>query len=152
MPPVDEIARVQISTDGGDTWQDIFTQAGDNSMADAYTTNVLSLSEFAGKIAVLRFNYDLSAANTYGGSGQNVGWFLEGIAVTNTQKLVNLATNATASTNFTFTPAQAGNYVLQARRRHFQRFSAGFGDREASDGDHRPDGHHVEFAGFLAAR
>jgi hypothetical protein len=51
-----------------------------------------------------------------------VGWCLQNIIVTNTLQLLNPATNATTSTNFTFTPTQTGNYLLQAQGVIFNQF------------------------------
>ena len=49
------------------------------------------------------------------------------MVVTNTLQLVNLATNATSSTNFVFSPTQAGNYLLQARAVIFTEFPTDLG-------------------------
>ena len=47
--------------------------------------------------------------------------------MTNTLQLVNLTTNATSSTNFIFTPTQAGNDLLQARGVIFNEFPLDLG-------------------------
>ena len=129
----DEIARVQISTDGGYAWQDIYTQPGSNGPGEStFTSHTLSLAGFAGMNALLRFDYDLSTDpfGFYPMTDNDAGWCIENVVVTNAQQLVNLVTNATVSTNFIFTPTQAGNYVLQARGVIFNEFPAGFGNRE----------------------
>ena len=56
-----------------------------------------------------------------------VGWCLQNIVVTNAQQIVGMVTNATASTNFTFTPTQAGNYALAAAPVLFTEFPLGWG-------------------------
>jgi hypothetical protein len=123
-----EIARVQISVDGGITWQDIYTQTGTGGSGDSsFTLHTLSLSAYAGKNTLLRFNYDLSQIYTFTGADPYVGWCLENIVVTNTQQLVNISTNATSSTNFTFTPVQTGNYILQSRGLIFTDFPLDYG-------------------------
>jgi len=111
----DEVARVQVSTDGGTTWQDIYTQAGDNSSESSFTPHSLSLASYAGENTQLRFNYDYIGGSHYINTDNDIGWSIENVILTNTLQLVNQATNATSSTNFVFTPTQAGNYVLQAR-------------------------------------
>ena len=123
-----ETARVQISTDLGNTWQDIYTEAGSNNSGEStFTTHTLSLTGYAGTEIFLRFNYDFSTGSYYTGSDPYVGWCLENIAVTNVQQLINVATNSTSSTNFTFTPTQTGNYLLQARGIIFNQFPIDFG-------------------------
>jgi len=123
-----EIARVQISTDGGIAWQDIYTQTGTGGSGESsFTLHTLSLSAYAGKNTLLRFNYDLTSISYFTGAAPYVGWCLENIVVTNTQQLVNISTSATSSTNFTFTPTQTGNYVLQARGLVFTDFPLDYG-------------------------
>lgn len=120
----DEIARVQISINGGTSWQDIYTQTGNGSAESIFITHTLSLSGYAGKETLLRFNYDFpfSFGSYYAQIDPHYGWCIENIVVTNTQQLVHFATNSTSSTNFTFTPMQTGNYVLQARGVIFNEF------------------------------
>ena len=119
----DQVARVQISVNGGSTWQDLYTQAGSGGAGEAaFTQRTLTLSNFVGKTALLRFNYDFSTGSRFYQIDNYVGWCIENIVVTNCQQLLNLSTNATGSTNFVFTPAQAGNYVMQARGILFTEF------------------------------
>ena len=131
-----EVARVQVSTDGGANWQDIFLDAGCNppetsSYTDCETTftpHSLSLSNYVGKLTVLRFNYDfLSPYNYFLGADNHVGWCIENIVVTNVQQAIYLATNNTASTNFTFTPTQPGTNLLAAAPVLFTQFPLGWG-------------------------
>ena len=56
-----------------------------------------------------------------------IGWCLENIVVTNVQQIVGMVTNSTVSTNFTFTPTQAGNYALAAAPVLFTQFPLGWG-------------------------
>lgn len=123
-----EVARVQVSTDGGATWQDIYTQPGDNGAGESsFTAHTLPLSGYAGKDTLLRFNFDFSTGNYYLGSSPNVGWCLEGVTVTGAQQLLDQITNATTSTNFLFTPVQTGNNVLEVRGVIFNDFPIDFG-------------------------
>jgi hypothetical protein len=112
----DETARVQISIDGGSTWQDIYAQAGSNGSGESsFTPHTFSLSGYAGKATLLRFDYDYTSGSYYPATDNYVGWCIENIVLTNAQQLLNLTTNSTSSTNFSFIPTQPGNYVLQAR-------------------------------------
>src|ERR1035437_8834473 len=118
-----QVARVQVSVNGGTTWQDIYAQAGTGGSGEtSFTLRTLSLSNYVAKPTLLRFNYDISSGSYFPQSTPGAGWALDNILVTNISQLVNLTTNATASANFTFTPTVATNYNLQARALIFNQF------------------------------
>lgn len=125
-----ETARVQASVDSGSSWQDIYAQSGTGGAGEAsFNLRTLSLSNYTAKPTLLRFNYDCNPqfgffTNIIPGT---VGWSLDDIVVTNCEQLVNLATNVTASTNFTFTPTQLGNFNLEARAFLFTDFPLDWG-------------------------
>ena len=127
----DETARVQVSADGGTTWQDIFIEAGlpddQQPVESAFTPRSLSLSNYARQTLLLRFNYAFTGGEFWPYSDPDTGWDLENIVVTNTQQLVNLTTNSTTSTNFVFTPAQTGSFMLAAAPVLFSQFPLAFG-------------------------
>ena len=131
-----EVARVQVSTDGGANWQDLFLEAGCNppgttsytECETTFTPHSLSLSNYAGKLTLLRFNYDFLPPYYYFvGADDYLGWSVENVVVTNVQQIVGMVTNSTVSTNFTFTPTQAGNYVLAAAPVLFTQFALSWG-------------------------
>lgn len=111
-----ETARVQISTDGVG-WQDIFTQSGNNSQVEAaFVTRVFPLNAYAGRTMQLRFSYTYTIPLTYYPVQPGaVGWYLDDVAITNAEVWTVMATNSTATTNFTFHPLQATNYNLNVR-------------------------------------
>ncbi len=111
-----------------------FTALPGNSgqVESSFSPHTLSLSNYAGRATLLRFNYAfLSGANNswYYQTSINppVGWFVDNIVITNTQQLINIVTNSTASTNFTFTPTVATNYNLEARALIFTEFPLDWG-------------------------
>jgi hypothetical protein len=123
-----QIAKVQVSTNGGSIWQDIYSQTGSGGAGQSsFAAQSLSLSHYAGIPIRLQFNYHY---NEYGNGsiytnvsvGPPAGWFLDNIVVTNVLKLINTITNSTVSTNFTFVPAQTTNYYLQAQGEIFNQF------------------------------
>ena len=123
-----QIARVQVSTDGGANWQDLYTQPGSGGAGEStFTQHNLSLSNYVGKSTQIRFNYDFSGGSYYYQTDPYVGWCLENVVVANTLQLLNQVTNATSSTNFVFTPTQTGNYVMQARSVIFTDFPTDLG-------------------------
>ena len=118
-----EVARVQISTNGGAAWVDIYTQAGTGSNGQAaFAARTLSLSNCAGQITSVRFNYDYTGGSYYAATSANVGWCLEDIVITDASQLIDFATNATGLTNFDFVPAQIGDWVLEVRGVIFDQF------------------------------
>jgi hypothetical protein len=127
-----EIARLQVSTDSGASWHDLYTLAGVPSgmVESSVSQHMFYLSNYAGQSTLLRFNYDFPPASYYTWYPQTdnyIGWCIENIVVTNSQQLVNLTTNSTASTNFTFTPTQTGSYNLEAEPVIFTQFPLSFG-------------------------
>ncbi len=131
-----EVARVQVSTDGGANWQDLFLDAGCNPPGatsfsfceSSFTACSLSLSNYAGQSVLLRLDYDfLPPYDYFVGTDNYLGWSVENIVVTNTGQIVGPATNSTVTTNLTFTPTQPGNYLLQAAPVIFSQFPLGFG-------------------------
>ena len=128
----EEVARVQISTDQGISWQDIYTQAGTGgSGQSSFTTLSFPLTNYLSQRLLVRFDYDFSSGTYYPQASANVGWCLENITITNCQQLIAQTTNVTASTNFVFTPAQAGNYLLQARGVIFNAYATDAGTAKA---------------------
>ncbi len=137
-----EVARVQVSTDNGMTWQDVpgFLDPGCNDpntsnfsfCEGSFTHYNLSLANYAGQFVLLRFNYDfLPPYEYFVGSDTYFGWSFENIVVTNVQRLSGSVTNSTVSTNFTFTPLQAANYELAAAPVLFTQFPLAWGPLKA---------------------
>lgn len=130
-----ETACVQASTDGGANWQNLFAEAGCyngtgtlSQCETTFTMHSLSLSNYIGQLTLVRFNYVYPGSGIYFyNNSPAVGWCIENIVVTNVQQVVGMATNATASTNFTFSPTQAGSYALAAAPVLFSQFPLGWG-------------------------
>jgi hypothetical protein len=124
----DESAHVQASADGGANWQDLFVETGINGQVDtAFTAHSFSLSNYAGQLTLVRFQYAFISGNYYPQNDPIVGWSLTNIVVTNVLQAVNVATNNTASTNFTFTPTLSGTNVLAAAPVLFTQFPLAWG-------------------------
>ena len=128
-----QIAELQITTNSGISWQNLYTQAGLGGSNDAsFIARSLSLSNYAGLPVQLRFNYHFSPGSSgdfYAQIQTNppVGWFFDNVTVTNAFALGNLVTNSSSSTNFTFTPTLATNYNLQARAIFYGQFPLAWG-------------------------
>ncbi len=121
----DETARVQASTNNGTTWNDLFVEAGGPGTPESsFTPHTLSLSQYAGQLTLLRFNFAFTGGSFYPQSDNYIGWNIEDVVVTNVQQQ---AVTTIDTTNFMFTPAQTGNYLLQAQPVIFGQFPLGFG-------------------------
>jgi len=130
-----ETAHIQVSTDGGLGWQDIFTQSG---VGDGTTgpveaspgiTRSFPLTSFAGKTTQLRFAYTYAPGEfyIYPQPGFAVGWYLDNITITNAEVWTLIASNTTATTSFAFNPPQATNYNLNVRGVMYDEFPLDWG-------------------------
>jgi len=122
----DETARVQVSTNNGAAWTDLFVEAGptNGSAQSSFTPESLSLSNYAGQLTLLRFNFAFTGGNYFTGTANYVGWDIENIVITNVRQRVITVLD---TTNFTFTPAAVGTYLIQARPVIFTQFPLAFG-------------------------
>jgi hypothetical protein len=121
----DETAHLQASTNNGASWNDLFEEAGSNGSGESsFTPHTLSLSNYAGQLTLLRFNFAFTGGGYYPQSDNYVGWNIEDFAVTNVQQQ---AVSIIDTSNFTFTPTQSGTYYFQAQPVIFSQFPLGFG-------------------------
>jgi hypothetical protein len=110
-----QVARAQVSADGGRSWQDLWSQAGNDGFESAFTPVTVSLTAYAGRVVQLRFLYDYIGGSFYPQTSAGVGLYVDNIAVSNAECLLNLATASIAGTSFSFTPTVVTNYVLRVR-------------------------------------
>jgi uncharacterized protein YkwD len=112
-----QVAKAQVSTDGGATWQDVWTEAGSGGSGDAaYSTVSVSLSAYAGQNIQIRFAYLFQGGSLYNQTTTGVGLYLDNIAVSNADQLLNPITSIVPTGNsFAFFPTNMGSYVLQVR-------------------------------------
>jgi hypothetical protein len=128
-----QIAKVQLSADLGQSWTDLYAQAGTGPWGQSsFADRSVSLGAYAGQTVMLRFDYSYQSGIYYptvdsGAPGFYAGWYLDNIVLTNAQEVLKPITNSIASTNFTFTATQPGSYGLQARAVIFTDFPLGWG-------------------------
>ncbi len=94
-----EMAAVQISNNGGQTWTNVYTQTGfANSGETAFSQRTANLGAYAGQTLRLRFLYSWNGVGSWfwqdweDNLGRNSGWYVDQIEVRN----VELATSGTA--------------------------------------------------------
>lgn len=130
-----QVAKVQVSTDNGQSWQDIFTQAGIQSGTtssfgeERFNQKIIPLAEFAGQAIQVRFNYAYTCCdNFYPQTESEVGWYIDNIAFTETEELTeSTITDLTTEPTFVFNPPQAGDYALQVRAMLYNQYPLEWG-------------------------
>jgi hypothetical protein len=121
-----ETARVQVSTDGGVSWIDIFRQSGTSTTADGFplptetgfVARTLSLGAFARRTINVRLVYSIEQSGTafVPDATNNVGWFIDNLALTNVRHVTASVPTAVKRGNaFTHTALPEGEVNLQAR-------------------------------------
>lgn len=114
-----QVARVQITTNSGFTWQDLWTLAGNGTGGQTTFARVTnSLAGFAGLEAQVRFCYDHAGGAYFNQTSSGVGWHFDDISFPGCEQLVNTqVASVSAGTGFTFTPAEPAHYSLRVRAR-----------------------------------
>ena len=114
-----QVAKAQVSSDKGATWQDVWTQAGNDGSGDAaYSTVSVSLATYAGQNIQIRFAYLFQGGQYFPQTTTGVGLYLDNIAVSNANQLLNpITTSIPSGTSFVFDPTNMVSYLLQVRAR-----------------------------------
>jgi len=116
-----QVAKVQLSVDQGNSWQDIYSQPGDYSQSQpnqetSFTTRTVPLASFAGSSILVRFVYDYQGGLYYVDASAGVGWYIDDISFSDTEELTApVVADITAGTSFVFSPVSAGDYLLRVR-------------------------------------
>jgi hypothetical protein len=124
----DEFAKMQVSTNHGASWFDVYSQPGDGGQGESsFTLKTIPFSNLAGRPTQLRFNYSFSSGTYYPGEMPGDGWVFDVIELTNAELWTEAGTTPTAITNFTFNPPQPGMYNLEVRALIFDEFRLDWG-------------------------
>ena len=113
----DQVARAQISTNGGAVWQDLWSQPGTGGSGDlAFSRITNSLTAYAGLTVQIRFVYEFVSGSFFNQSSGGVGLYLDDISVSNAdQQGAQITNNVLSGTSFAFYPTNAANYLLLVR-------------------------------------
>lgn len=113
-----QTARVQISTDDGRTWVDLWTRTGTGTAGEAnFSQHTIPLSAYAGRVVGLRFAFIFGGGSYFPQTSAGVGWYLDDILVSEAESLGGEVIQPATGTAFEFRPAVEGLYLLQARAR-----------------------------------
>ena len=106
---------VQVSTDGGASWQTVFTQAGSDADEAAFTDKMVSLAAYANRQIMIRLALENTGGPFY--TGDRPGWYVDDITLVNLfEALPNPSiANVAAGTSFSFTPTEQADFVLDVR-------------------------------------
>lgn len=112
-----QVARVQLSTDSGTTWTDLWTKAGSGGAGQsAFARETVSLAGYAGQLVQLRFAYTITAGSYYAQKDNGVGWHLDEILVDDAEELVaGEAQKVTDANRVRYRPTTVGSFLLQVR-------------------------------------
>lgn len=123
---VSQIARAQVSLNGGLSWQDAFVQPGSNGRGETDFRQVsVSLGAFTNGMALIRFAYTLTPAGAgFPQTALGVGWYFDNISLSDTTEVLDTRVNTIdPQATPTFTPAAPGDYLLEFRPTVFGRNS-----------------------------
>jgi Divergent InlB B-repeat domain/Cysteine-rich secretory protein family len=116
---VNQKGVVELSSDGGVTWQQIFLQAGSGTAGETlFTPRSLDLSSYTGQVVTIRFAYRLTTGqySYYPQTDPGVGWYLDDITLVSVGEVTGITTSSViSSTSFDVTPQAAGDVILQSR-------------------------------------
>jgi uncharacterized protein YkwD len=113
-----EFGRVQVSTDGGASWGDVYAQAGRDQFAQpemTFSAKSADLSAYAGKFVQLRFNFDVDTSKGwFDYADSNDGWYIDDIAFANIDEVTNTTlSDVRSSPTFPYTPPGVGSFLAQ---------------------------------------
>lgn len=111
-----QVARVQVTTNGGVAWQDVWSRIGTGDGGQAsFERAGISLAPFAGREILLRFQYDHLGGSYFNQVSDGVGWYFDDLRVSGCEQWVETEIRAAEGLAFTFTPARAAEYALRVR-------------------------------------
>jgi len=111
-----QIAYVQVSSDNGLTWSNIFSQAGTGGSGETvFTLKTLSLAGFKGQTLKIRFVYDFESGSYYNQTSADAGWHIDDIQFSTTSEITNEQTHETSIPTFDLNPSIIASYAFQAR-------------------------------------
>lgn len=112
-----QTAAVQISTNNGASWVDLYAKTGSGSGApeeNAFSTKTIALSAYANKLVSIRVVYRHSGSY-YVGTTPNVSFLVDNLRLTNAKKVINPTTLTNRTGTFSFVPTLGKSYIMAAR-------------------------------------
>jgi Cysteine-rich secretory protein family len=112
-----QVARLQLSNNGGASWQDLWSQPGAmGTVETVFTPRTFSLSAYADQEIHLRFVYEYLGGSYYGQSDAHYGVLIDDIALTGVFRISSdRITELSSAQSLTLQPSTAGDYALTVR-------------------------------------
>jgi len=112
-----QIAKAQISTDGGASWQDLWSQGGSGGSGESSFSPVnIPLGSYPGQTAQIRFAYQHSSGSYYNQTSPGLGFYIDDISILNADELGSQTISIVgAGTSFSFSPTSTTDYLLAVR-------------------------------------
>lgn len=112
----EQTAAIQISTDNGSSWKDLYTKTGTGSLTESnFSSHSLSLSDYTNQFVKFRAVYRHTGYR-YTGTDANVSFLVDNLHLTNAKKVDTSSTqNIDSANRFSFTPTDNKQYALAAR-------------------------------------
>jgi hypothetical protein len=126
-----QVAKVQVSTDDGVSWEDAFSEPGSDSPQSNFSRVTLDLSGYAQRTIRIRFNFAYLGGLAYT-SGTPLGWYIDDISLMGAETLTNMTSSAlSGGGGIEFSPSSPGEYGIQARAQFFNGFYGVWGSVKA---------------------
>ncbi len=124
-----QVATVQISTDDGANWVNLWTQPGTNNAGEtSFALRTVALNAFAGRTFRIRFAYTVRGNPYFAQTTTGVGWNIDVIGFSGVSQATTTASDGlTSGGAFQFTPAAAGAVGLQAGFMLFGQYTMDWG-------------------------
>ena len=113
-----QFAKIQVSSNGGATWSDVYSQAGSGSAGETgFQMRTISLASYSGTPIRLRLKYTMTTGTTaYYQTDDRTGWFVDDVLFYDVGELsAPVIKSASLGGSFVFTPTTAGIYHLAVR-------------------------------------
>ena len=113
----DQVARVQVSTNSGASWANLWSQAGTGTAGEnSFRWRTNSLAAYSGSDLRLRFLYEIPSGSYYTNVSAGYGWYIDDIAFTGVDEFTQTGTNtANSAATFGFLPADTNRSELSVR-------------------------------------
>jgi hypothetical protein len=116
----DQIATVEVSTDGGLSWSSLRTLAGSGGQTHTkFVAAEIDLNAFARRMIRLRFVFSFDGGSFFNAnSSPSAGWFLDKIRLENVREVLSEHQELVENPNaHALHPGVAGDFLLQGRAR-----------------------------------
>ncbi|MCC5849639.1 MAG: hypothetical protein JJU29_16270 [Verrucomicrobia bacterium] len=111
-----QIARVLISVNDGNSWTEIYAQAGSGTGGETgFTPREIDLDAYAGEEVRLAFSYEVQGSY-FPQTSNGVGWYIDQVEFTNLLKIESLDTvSLDPGESFVYTPDEENSLWIQVQ-------------------------------------